>query len=222
MPGGVGELVHRDLQRMDAVRGARRAHVDRAVLVERDDLVVQPHVVAGVELAGPVDDDLAVVLAARGLGDGLRASRPSAVPFASAASRTRCQVSGRWPKVNICWRVSTTRTDRFSCSAAIAASSRLYCGRRPEPKAPPTTGVLHRHLARRQPEGARHDPARVLRALRLVVDGQVTVVGATAPWWRASPSDCGARRRRSRRWSILTGAASNAASASPRGFGAAK
>jgi len=63
------------------------------------------------------------------------------VPSRSAASFTRCQVSGRWPKVKVCWRVSTTRTERCSCSAAMTARMSWYCGRSPEPKAPPTNGL---------------------------------------------------------------------------------
>ena len=53
-------------------------------------------------------------------------------------------VSGRWVKVNIWSRVSTTRTDRFSSIAAITARKSWYCGRRPEPKAPPTKGEITR------------------------------------------------------------------------------
>ncbi len=63
------------------------------------------------------------------------------VPSRSAPSLSRCTVSGRWPKVNICWRVSTTRTERSSRMDAITASASWYCGRSPEPNAPPTYGL---------------------------------------------------------------------------------
>ena len=49
-------------------------------------------------------------------------------------------VSGRKTWVNIWSRVSSTRTDRSSCSAASTARNNWYCGRRPEPKPPPTKG----------------------------------------------------------------------------------
>ena len=48
---GIRQFVHRHFQRMHTVRRTGRAHIKRAVLVERDQLVVQPHVVALVELA---------------------------------------------------------------------------------------------------------------------------------------------------------------------------
>jgi hypothetical protein len=65
-----------------------------------------------------------------------------------AASVRRCSCSSRWPQeVNICGRVSTSRTGRRTARAAIAAS--VTCGQTIafDPKPPPTKCVTTRTFA---------------------------------------------------------------------------
>ena len=47
--------------------------------------------------------------------------------------QARCVATwwGGAPKLNICWRVSDTRTERSSSRAAMTARNTGYCGRRP-------------------------------------------------------------------------------------------
>ena len=57
-------------------------------------------------------------------------------------------VGGRWPMpVNICGRVRVTRTDRRSVRAASTARKTWYCGRSPDPNAPPTKREITRILS---------------------------------------------------------------------------
>ena len=71
----VGQLVHRHFQRMHAVRSAGRAHIDGGVLIQAHQVVAQVHVVAGVQLAAPVNHHLHVILDARRFGDGFMPDR---------------------------------------------------------------------------------------------------------------------------------------------------
>src|SRR5262249_36363979 len=138
-----GQLVHGAFDRVHAPHGARGPHVDRRVQVEPRELVVESDVVAAVEQTRPGNDGLGENLEPRGLGDGLvgegfeRAVGPG-------TQRDARPVVGRCPKVNICWRVSDTRTDRFSSRAARTARNTWYCGRSPDSNAPPTKGETTR------------------------------------------------------------------------------
>ncbi len=141
--GRVGQLVHRGFERVEPQHRARRPHVGGRVGVELGELVGEARVGAVVEQARPVDRVLLVVLEGRGLLHGVVHDRGQ-LAVGSAPSDTVWIVSGRWPKVNIWSRVSTTRTERWRSSAASTARKSWYCGRRPEPKPPPTKGVTQR------------------------------------------------------------------------------
>ena len=83
-------------------------------------------------------------------------------------------VCGRWANVNICCRVRDTLIERFSPIAAITARNSWYCGRRPDPKAPPKTAPAHAPCR----EAIRTRCRRIAgysRALCLVVDCEAAV-----------------------------------------------
>ena len=68
----------------------------------------------------------------------------SSVPPRLAPSASRSIEAGRWPSPYICWRVRTRRTERSSAFAPSTASTASYCGRSPDPNAPPVKGDMTR------------------------------------------------------------------------------
>lgn len=77
------------------------------------------------------------------------------VPSARAASTTRCSVYGREPTgPNICGRVSTSRTGRPACFAAIAHSDTCDHDEPLQPKPPPRNGDSTRTCSGAMPNTA--------------------------------------------------------------------
>ena len=69
--GGVSQFIHCAFKRVDADGGARGAHVQRGVKVQRHQLIIQFYRRAFVQHAAPFDFLLGKVFKARGLGNCL-------------------------------------------------------------------------------------------------------------------------------------------------------
>ena len=67
--------------------------------------------------------------------------------------------------------------DRFSSRAASAARKTGYCGRKPEPNAPPTVGGDDPDLVGPEARSVAEVVADILHALGLVVDGERAILG---------------------------------------------
>jgi hypothetical protein len=105
--------------------------------------VAEPDVLTPVEQPRPVDDGLVVVLEPRGLGDRLVDDGFEGA-IGGGSQSDPLPGGGSVDKVNICCRVSNTRTERFNSRAARTARKTWYWGRSPAPKAPPTKGETTR------------------------------------------------------------------------------